>query len=1076
MSFDEVNRLQWMERVVSFLRCRSQMFHSFPENYGSNIDLQASHHSNAVKSLRQDNISIISDLYALANIVKPLWDQFLEDFIRFFNIMNRNSSNDEIRINTSTTNDNESGFHTENDWEWWLDCLEAGNVFPALIRLPIKSKDRLISKAQEFYNNFEPKPAISWINDIIRASIVCSSLQQLESLVQELHRHGTIIKIKNRFAHPTPGGYRDVLIYIQITDKDDHRNAAISSMTPSIGTKAVKLICELQVHVIEVLRLSLLLDTQSNYRYFRRFFGSTTDESEIQRRIKVLMKIDQQGNNPHELETLINGYVNGLGRVSRDIRRLSIFYDLFILTSEHDLAENVQRYIIGFHRRFNDQSIDLSRALGKLATHFISLRKCEEALVLCKEAVHLCEVNTTGGFTISETVDRLTELAGLFCVQGRYLEAVPVYQRIVDIFSVSRAMDDVELFASRLNLAELYEDLEDWPKAIATYQTIYDAYELIKRARVAADVFKDANNVNILNAQRARDRWKLLKKGRTFSQEHADSAPPQPKTLSLARTISGHGKGETHDEGTANDVLPNMALTLACLGHCYESVDNLDEALARHTSAMNIFIEVYGLNDETVAICLTDIANIHDRMGKLNLALSGHRQALSIFNALWDSPYETAESLNCIGELLIDFGRYGEAIESFRRALTILSAQVQSSIDRLVADELAISRLQTNIGEATVAQVDLSGVSISVESFNEIKSMLSRALETQERHLGPQDVMVIQTRGVLQRLTEGSRKLQVDLLTFEVASLEKEAIKCRDEGRFEDAMHFLELCEDRLRGTFDRQLIYISIVSTMATVREDEGRFEESEVLCRQVLTLLTEALGSHPHLMTARAHFNLGLVQMRKDEPQIAADSFQTALSIFEKTQENVAGKNESLIDFSARVRYSLGQCFHSLGQIDSAQEILESVADLRLSYFGDSDPEFTAALNALSLVLGKKQLFNAALDCAEHCYALREQVCGGRSPSLITIQNNLAIMHLLLSTKHNIVDVERRAEEMLTKSLESRTIITNYASREVEVALLNLANMFLLNDDYDKDVVDPLLHGAASIREELDNKQTSI
>jgi tetratricopeptide (TPR) repeat protein len=285
-------------------------------------------------------------------------------------------------------------------------------------------------------------------------------------------------------------------------------------------------------------------------------------------------------------------------------------------------------------------------------------------------------------------------------------------------------------------------------------------------------------------------------------------------------------------------------------------------------------------------------------------------------------------------------------------------------------------------------------------------------------------------------------------------------------------MHFLEMCEDRLRETFDRHLIYISIVSTMATIREDEGRFEESEVLCRRVLQLLMEAFGSHPHLMTARAHFNLGLVQMRKEEYQLAADSFQTALNIFDKSQDHATGKNESLIDFSARVKYSLGQCFHSLGHFNSAQEILESVADLRLSFFGDSDPEFTAALNSLSLVLGQKREFNAALDCAEQCYALREQVCGGRSPSLITIQNNLAVMHLLLSTKHNIVDEENRAEEMLTKSLESRTIITNYASREVEVALLNLANMFLLNDDYDKDMVDPLLHGAAAIRAELDKQ----
>jgi hypothetical protein len=55
------------------------------------------------------------------------------------------------------------------------------------------------------------------------------------------------------------------------------------------------------------------------------------------------------------------------GRASRDLNRLDAFNDLFLLVSEFELMEKIQRFLIAQLRSLGDTKLhELSLALGKM--------------------------------------------------------------------------------------------------------------------------------------------------------------------------------------------------------------------------------------------------------------------------------------------------------------------------------------------------------------------------------------------------------------------------------------------------------------------------------------------------------------------------------------------------------------------------------------------------------------------------------------------------------------------------------------------------------------------------------------
>lgn len=104
---------------------------------------------------------------------------------------------------------------------------------------PLKGKDRSFEKARDDYESREPGFGVRWLWDIVRGCITCDTEDEILTLLDYLDRscrNLEIVRLKNRFATPTPGGFRDINMNIRI---QIGRNG---------DGDGIYHICELQIH------------------------------------------------------------------------------------------------------------------------------------------------------------------------------------------------------------------------------------------------------------------------------------------------------------------------------------------------------------------------------------------------------------------------------------------------------------------------------------------------------------------------------------------------------------------------------------------------------------------------------------------------------------------------------------------------------------------------------------------------------------------------------------------------------------------------------------------------------------
>ncbi|MEL7342917.1 MAG: hypothetical protein AAGM67_20710, partial [Bacteroidota bacterium] len=129
-----------------------------------------------------------------------------------------------------------------------------------------------MEKAHDDYTNRSPAPAPSWLYDIVRGKVLCSSIQQLRRSVSVLRsvvesRGGSIVRIKNRCVSPSISGLRDILVNIRL--RIPH---------PSDPNRFFFHICEVQIHVASMKALDIERNSHSVYEYFRSYFAGNLNE------------------------------------------------------------------------------------------------------------------------------------------------------------------------------------------------------------------------------------------------------------------------------------------------------------------------------------------------------------------------------------------------------------------------------------------------------------------------------------------------------------------------------------------------------------------------------------------------------------------------------------------------------------------------------------------------------------------------------------------------------------------------------------------------------------------------------
>ena len=171
------------------------------------------------KSLTGEFARTLDELYETAEVARPLFLDFLRDILRTLNIP-------ESRLDVYT----------------------------------LKKRLRAAEKAKDDYSSRPDGPGLGWLYDIVRSSFVCEILEEIKRVIDHLTAmEGVVLRVKNRFAKPTPSGFRDFFVNVRLT-------------MPGRDGHPVTHICELQVHLRVLKEFDRAIGSHKDYEFFRTYF------------------------------------------------------------------------------------------------------------------------------------------------------------------------------------------------------------------------------------------------------------------------------------------------------------------------------------------------------------------------------------------------------------------------------------------------------------------------------------------------------------------------------------------------------------------------------------------------------------------------------------------------------------------------------------------------------------------------------------------------------------------------------------------------------------------------------------
>ncbi len=248
---------------------------------------------------------------------------------------------------------------------------------------------------------------------------------------------------------------------------------------------------------------------------------------------------------------------------------------------------------------------------------------------------------------IAETAEGFAEelnKQGLsFYLNGQYGDALPLFERALEIRKKVLGENDPDTANSLNNLASLYKAQVDYDKALPLYKRALAIYE----KTLGKDHPDTANSLNNLA---------LLYN----NQRDYDKALP---LCQRALAIREKALGEDH---------PDTAISLNNVAGLYDNRGEYDKALPLYKRALAIREKALGENHPDTATILNNLASLYDAQGNYGAALPLYKRALAMREkALGKNHPDTANSLNNLALLYKAQGDYDKALPLYQRTLAI---------------------------------------------------------------------------------------------------------------------------------------------------------------------------------------------------------------------------------------------------------------------------------------------------------------------------------------------------------------------------------------------------------------------
>jgi len=451
----------------------------------------------------------------------------------------------------------------------------------------LKPRDAANDKAREEYLTRTPGPPETWMYDILRASVTCKTMKQMESVNKFLTKKAHIVQAKNRFVTPAFSGYRD-LIYHVLLDWP--------------YKEGVQFVAEIQVHHKDVLNLEKMFGLVNHYKYFRPIFAGPS-RSVIQT-LRDLDRIQKAGK--------INDSLIKKILASDDPDQLFVYGKLFNLKLEnyevalhiYSRALQLQISSIGeVHPTTTATYQDIGIVQANLGDFDQALRSLQKCLEIQEEIFgsYSPEVAITRshlGHTIVERGDDGNELL-------EHRGALQQYRKALVIREKCLGEDHLDVAGSYQNIGQSLCKLGDFQGALAAYRESLSILESL--------LGENHRDVAIAHS--------LL--GNVLHEQGDFQGAMEEYSFALAIREEVFGKSHV-----------TTAESHTQIGQLLTDVQDYDEAETRHRKALRIRDTIIGKESPESAESHYWIGYVLNQKGDYGAALKEHNTAYTIRSAI----------------------------------------------------------------------------------------------------------------------------------------------------------------------------------------------------------------------------------------------------------------------------------------------------------------------------------------------------------------------------------------------------------------------------------------------------------
>ncbi|MEW4528217.1 tetratricopeptide repeat protein [Maioricimonas sp. JC845] len=668
-----------------------------------------------------------------------------------------------------------------------------------------------------------------------------------------------------------------------------------------------------------------------------------------------------------------------------------------ILRAEHSLS------LVGvlLERTNARPSVEQARWLFLKGACCLARNEAAEAIPLLEESLQF-----SAGHVPPDHVDRLRALQLLarahYAVQ-QFADAEAILRKDIDIRDASGTLGDIERSLPVNALAELLASRGRYVEAEPLFERVLHVRE-VALGRDHRLVGETAGRLAVLKAARGEYRVAepLFRRALTINSEIYGSEHPEVARIltDLAESLFAQGKYDQSrrlleqalrmQQRSLRATDPRIARTRNNLGALHAATGRFEMAAELYAGDLEARRASLPADHPAIATTLNNLADVYRALCRFADAASMAREALAIRRAaLGDRHPLVAQSLSNLGYIDLQRGRLGEAKPAFEEALAIREAA-------LAPDHPHVATTLDSLAEVVAEEGNL----------DRARTLFERALATREKVYGPNDPHSAAVRTRLGRLElRAGRQAKAELHLLRARSVLERSVG-ENHRYFADVLHGLaelQVTQDRhdeAATLLQRALTILRL--SMAGERLALARilldFGTSLLACGEsgaARERLQEALGIYESFPgtsirpLASCLLRYGQACQINGQNREARESFNRVIELETDMATDETVLREALV--------GLADVHAADGEFDAAEGLLDQLRD-RIEQTDGTDS--TALLPVLGSLAGVLQLQNRSADAipvAERSRDIAEQELGCDHPEVARHLERLAALHLL-------------------------------------------------------------------------------